>query len=80
VITIRFARAYLKAGISAEGRVEEYDESVEENSQSTNTRVREPTVRGFESRRFESSRVREFELDNGVIPTVKSEANKESEN
>jgi hypothetical protein len=86
VSTIRFARAYLKAGISAEGRVksttresklresknttkrvEEYDESVEENSQSTNTRVRESTVRGFE-------------LDSGAIPTVKSEANKESEN
>jgi hypothetical protein len=95
VITIRFARAYLKAGISAEERVrefertgvEEYDEPVEENSQSTNTRVRESTVRGFESRQFEGSRVdgsrfREFEkveLDSGVIPTVKSEINKESE-
>jgi hypothetical protein len=45
-----------------------------------NTRVRESTVRGFESRRFESSRVREFELDSGVIPTVKSETNKESGN
>jgi hypothetical protein len=49
------------------------------------SRDRESTVRGFESRwfksrRFESSRVREFELDSGVIPTVKSEANKESEN
>jgi hypothetical protein len=60
-------------------RVEEYDESVEENSQLTHTRVRESTVRGFESRWFESSRVREFELTSGVIPTVKSETNKESE-
>jgi hypothetical protein len=56
VIAIRFARAYLKAGISAEARVEE-------NSQSTNTRVRESTVR-------------EFELDSGVIPTVESEINR----
>jgi hypothetical protein len=43
------------------------------------SRARESTVREIESRRFESSRVREFELDSGVIPTVKSEANKESE-
>jgi hypothetical protein len=43
------------------------------------SRDRESTVRGFESRRFESSRVREFELDSGVIPTVKSERNKERE-
>jgi hypothetical protein len=56
-------------------RVEEYDESVEENSQSTNTRVWE-----IESSRVDSSRVREFELDNSVIPTVKSETNKESGN
>jgi hypothetical protein len=33
----------------------------------------------FESQQFEGSRVREFELDSGVIPTVKSEINKESE-
>jgi hypothetical protein len=32
--------------------------------------------REIESRRFESLRVREFELDSSVIPTVKSEANK----
>jgi hypothetical protein len=44
------------------------------------SRDRESTVRETESRRFESSRVRAFEPDIGVIPTVKSERNKESEN
>jgi hypothetical protein len=44
------------------------------------SRDRESTVRGFEGRRFESSRVRAFDLDSGVIPTVKSETNKESGN
>jgi hypothetical protein len=43
------------------------------------SRDRESTVREIESRRFESLRVREFELYSGVIPTVKSETNKESE-
>jgi hypothetical protein len=42
------------------------------------SRDRESTVREIESRRFESLRVREFELGSSVIPTVKSEANKES--
>jgi hypothetical protein len=50
-----------------------------ERSRVDGSRVRESTVREFESRRFESSRVRDFELDGGVIPTVKSETNKESE-
>jgi hypothetical protein len=49
------------------------------------SRDRESIVRGFESRQFErsrvdGSRVREFELDSSVIPTVRSETNKESEN
>jgi hypothetical protein len=44
------------------------------------SRDRESAVREIESRRFESSRVRAFELDSGVIPTVESEANKESGN
>jgi hypothetical protein len=42
-------------------------------------RIASQRIQEFESRRFESSRVREFELDSGVIPTVKSERNKESE-
>jgi hypothetical protein len=44
-----------------------------------NTRVREIESRQFESRDFDGSRVREFELDGGVIPTVKSEINRERE-
>jgi hypothetical protein len=44
------------------------------------SRDRESTVREIESRRFEISRVRAFELDSSVIPTVKSETNKESGN
>jgi hypothetical protein len=48
-------------------------------------RESEKRVNEYESRRFERSRVdgsrdREFELDSGVIPAVKSETNKESEN
>jgi hypothetical protein len=48
-------------------------------------RIPEFESRLFEGSRVESSRVREFEssrveLDSGVIPTVKSETNKESGN
>jgi hypothetical protein len=41
--------------------------------ETSRVRLREKTSRDRESR------VRAFELDSGVIPTVKSEANKESE-
>jgi hypothetical protein len=56
------------------------------------SRLREPerraikkSIRDIERSRVDSSRdrestVREFELDSGVIPTVKSETNKESGN
>jgi hypothetical protein len=40
----------------------------------------EITREDFERSGVDSSRVREFELDSGVLPTVKSETNKESEN
>jgi hypothetical protein len=39
-------------------------------------RIASQWIQEFESRQFEGSRVREFELDSGVIPTVKSEINK----
>jgi hypothetical protein len=42
--------------------------------------LREIESRQFEGSRVDGSRVREFELDSSVLPTVKSEANKESEN
>jgi hypothetical protein len=41
--------------------------------------VREFEGRQFERSRVDGSRVREFELDSGVIPTLESEINKESE-
>jgi hypothetical protein len=50
-----------------------------ESKRIASQRIQEFESRGFQSRRFESSRVREFELDSGVIPTVESEINKESE-
>jgi hypothetical protein len=100
VITIRFARAYLKAGISAERaeseererrdykiRVSEDFEQREREEESrkraTKKRIASQRIQEFESRQFEGSRVdgsrvREFELDSGVIPTGKSEINKES--
>jgi hypothetical protein len=40
----------------------------------------EITREDFERSRVDGSRVREFELDSCVLPTVKSERNKESEN
>jgi hypothetical protein len=48
-------------------------ERAKASSEGEHTRYRE-----IESRRFESLRVREFELGSSVIPTVKSEINKES--
>jgi hypothetical protein len=43
-------------------------------------RIQEFESRQFEGSRVDGSKVREFELDSGVIPTVKSEINKEREN
>jgi hypothetical protein len=64
VITIRFARAYLKAGISAEERVKEYDESqrrlrerAESRKRATKRRIASQRIQEFESRQFEGSRV-----------------------
>jgi hypothetical protein len=42
-------------------------------------RIASQRIQEFESRQFEGSRVREFELDSSVIPTVESEINKGSE-
>jgi hypothetical protein len=77
VITIRFARAYLKAGISVGEQSQDFERK---NTTSQSKRIASQRIQEFESRRLEISRVRGFELDSGVIPTVKSEANKESEN
>jgi hypothetical protein len=42
-------------------------------------RIASQRIREFERSRVDGSRVREFELDSGVIPTVETEINKESE-
>jgi hypothetical protein len=79
----REIRDYEKFGIWSEQRLRVRErtrlhETSEVRLREKTSRDRESTVRGFESRRFESSRVRALELDSGVIPTVKSETNKES--
>jgi hypothetical protein len=54
--------------------------SSEEENELTRDFKSEVTREDFERSRVDGSRVCEFELDSGVIPTVKSETSKESEN
>jgi hypothetical protein len=68
--------SYERAKASSDGENETSRVRLREKT----SRDRESTVREIESRRLESLRVREFELGSSVIPTVKSERNKESEN
>jgi hypothetical protein len=55
-------------------------ERAESRKRATKRRIASKRIQEFKSRQLEGSRVHEFELDSGVIPTVKSERNKESEN